>query len=239
MPCTPGENYESPYSGLEVDEAVLRSTTNAASIATLNSNVSTNTNDITGLNTAVSTNTHNTAVNSNSISTLNTKTSMHNTQIATLQTDVSSLTTDVNTLNVTVAAIPATYAPIAGDSSQPFKVGSAVALDDALTIDNGNTRYAKILGDVNTTFSVSDPTSPSHAINRDWATLTYASIGTSYTKAESDAKYLVAVPYSTDTVAGIVRKSTASEATAGVEDTTYMTPVQIKAMIDTAIAAIP
>jgi len=239
MPCTPGENYESPYSGLEVDEAVLRSTTNEVSIATLNSNVSINTSDINTLSSEVSTNTHNTTVNSNSISTLNTQTSMHGSNISTLQTDVSGLTTNVNTLDVTVAAIPATYAPIAGNSLQPFKVGSAVALDDALTMSDGDTRYAKVLGDVNNTFSVSDPTSPSHAVNRDWATLTYASIGTAYTKAESDAKYLVAVPYSTDTIAGIVRKSTASEATAGVEDTTYMTPIQIKAMIDTAIAAIP
>ncbi len=155
------------------------------------------------------------------------KVSENTDRIGTLETEQVANTAAIDLNTTAVSGLPATYAAIGGSSSKVFEVA--------------------------------DPSSATNAVSYSWAEARYALSADIYTKIECETNfllvggtsvdsdklggmlpsgYVVTTDYATESVASLVRKATASEATAGIDTTTYMTPAQVKAAIDEHIAAL-
>ncbi len=145
------------------------------------------------------------------------------------------------------------YALVGGSNTNIFKVSDDVSTDSAVSGQRMIDYAAEINGNGVNVFQVADPLAAQDAVPKAWADSTYISVGNTYTKAEVDSGFLGITAtaadsaklggvdavnfiqdteYATDTVPALVRNATDSEALAGIEDTTYMTPAQIKAFCD-------
>ncbi len=189
--------------------------TNTGDIATNNGLIATNIVDIAAVEADAALNASDIATNASDIATAQSNIigntadiSTNSINIGTLQTNVATNTGDIAANTANMSAVAGLYAPINGLNTNIFAVASPIAGDDAISLTYANATYLPV-GGVAADSALFGSVLPSgYALN-------------------------VAA---TDLAQGLVRKATSTEATVGLDTTSYMTPAQVKTVVDSAIA---
>jgi len=220
---------------------------NAASIATMISDIANNVAGITDNKTDILSLANDIAANAADIAALSSNLTTHNHDTTYLK--LADTAEDSKKLG---GLLPNEYAKASGNPSIPFKVGDAVATDEAINLNIGSNIFADINGSSLKTFDCANPVNPTHSVNLGFADARYMPLSGSGIDADTldgidstgfllvgataaDSAMLGGVPaagyattaYATTTTSGLVRRATASEAAAGIETTVYMTPKDV------------
>ena len=139
---------------------------NGSSAGGINSRITKNEGDIAVLNTGLL------AVDTKATDSYNLS-QTNKTDIATNKSKTAAVTLRVTANENNISGLATVYAKIGGSSASPFKVGPAMADDDAISKVYAKSLYAAVGGDDAISFKVGNPAGGTSAVSQDWIQNTY------------------------------------------------------------------